>query len=105
MKDVLVDQETRFVASLQITNEAASSSLTGLATEFGKDVGTITHGLKSSLAEIEKNTVVALLEGGEGSIAAVNNLALSHKAQMLEMNQAMTQSFQALFDFEARRSL
>ncbi len=107
-EEALKLQERHHIAALRGSNEAATASLAELATAFAKDIAVITQDFRSSLAEMNRNTVVALREVGEGiqaSIAATNNLAVSNKREISELSSLVHHGFQTLIGIEEKRAL
>jgi hypothetical protein len=101
-------QERHHIAALHVSNEAATASLAELATAFARDIAVITQDFRSSLAEMNRNTVLALREVGEGiqaSIAATNNLAVSNKREISELSSLVHVGFRTLIGIEEKRAV
>ena len=100
-------QERHHVAALQVSNEAGTAALSELAKGLANDVAAITQDFLNSLAETNRETVIALREVGAGvqtSIASVNNLAVSNQQNFSELSSFMQDGFKALFACEQSRS-
>jgi hypothetical protein len=106
-EDALALQEQHHVAALRVSNEAGTAALSELAKGFVKDVAAIAQDFRNSLAETNRETVIALREVGAGvqaSIASVNSLAVSNQHQFSELSSFMHEGFKALVACEQGRS-